>query len=150
MTADIDTRRSAYRDVRESGEDVTLRRQVANALSAEPMTTHELAQQFDTHGKNAIRPRVNELIRMGCVRRDGTRTNPSGHEAYVNRLTALGRDYARGADDPEPDPPVAEHRRKVVDAARAYLRGDCDRDILALAVERHDSAKRRVDPEWSP
>ncbi len=147
---DVDTRRSAFKSVKEAGEDITLRRRVANALSATPMTTHELAKEIPDHGKNAIRPRVNELVRMGCVKREGTQTNPSGHEAYVHRLTALGRDWLRGVAEPDPDPPLADLRRKVVEVARAYSRGDCDRDILQLAVERHDAVKQDMDPEWSP
>jgi len=142
------TKADAYREVKEAGDDVALRRRIAAALTDRGMTTHEVAAAFPDHSKNAIRPRLNELLRMGCVRRADTRTNPSGHEAYVHELTAEGYRYAAGDADPDPDPTLAEHRKRVVDVARKVATGDVDRDILRLAVEKHDRAKRRSDPEW--
>ena len=144
------TSREAYRRVVEAGEDVALRRKVAAALGMEPRTTNELGSVFPEHSANAIRPRVNELLRMRCVRRDGTRTNPSGHEAYVNHLTQLGERYVRGEVNPDVEPPLSEHRRRVVYFARLYLRGETDRDMLRLALDRHDSVKQRMEPDWDP
>lgn len=149
MTDTPQTSIDAYEEVLDAGDDVTLRRRVAAALADEPMTTNELVRRFD-EGSNAIRPRVNELVRMGCVERDGKRRNPSGHMAYVHHLTPTGRRYVRGEVEPEPDPPVSELKTKVVEVSRAYLAGDVDRDILRLAVERHDDMRRRADPEWVP
>lgn len=150
MSADTtpQTKAEAYREVKKAGDDVALRRRIAAALTGGGRTTHELTTEFD-HSKNAIRPRLNELLRMGCVRRTDTRTNPSGHEAYVHELTTQGYRYAAGEIDPDPAPPLAEHRKRVVKVARAVCRGEADRDILQLAVERHDAAKRRADPEWN-
>lgn len=148
MSESTDTRADAYRTIRDAGEDVSLRRQVAHAIATSgPMTTHELGQQFPERSLNALRPRVNELVRMGCLERDGTRTNPSGHDAYVHHLTDQGRAYLRGEIDPEPDPPLAELRRMVVKAARDHVNGDIDTAMLAAVVERHDTMQRRMDPE---
>lgn len=142
MTLSQDTSVAALKAVRDSGEDVTLRRRIATLLRDEPLTTHELTQRLDA-SSNAVRPRIDELLRMGCVRRDGTRTNPSGHRAYVNHLTGRGLAYARGEIDPEPEPPLSALQRRVVDVAREVARGNADVDVLHLAVEAHDSAKRR-------
>jgi hypothetical protein len=148
MSTDTPTRTEAYQAIKEAGEDVALRRRIAAALAERPMTTHELAQAFPEHSKNAIRPRVNELLRMDCVARVDRRTNPSGHKAYVHELTTTGHAYVGGDVDPDPEPPVSEHRKRVVEIAREVARGKADRDVLTLAVQKHDAAKRRADPEW--
>jgi predicted ArsR family transcriptional regulator len=132
------------------GEDVSLRRQVAAALAERPQTTNELCDALPEHSANAIRPRVNELVRMGCVERDGTRENPSGHAAYVHHLTDTGRAYLDGECDPDPDPPLSEYRKRVVEVARQVTRADVDREVLDIAIEQHDKARQRADPEWSP
>ena len=140
------TKIDAYQHVRDSGEDVSLRKLVAAELARESLTTHELAKRLD-HSKNAVRPRVNELIRMDCVRREGTRENPSGHDAAVHHLTPTGERYLRGEVDPEPDPPLAQAKRNVVDAARDYLAGKIDESVLGGVVEYHDRLERKLDPE---
>lgn len=142
------TKIDAYQDILDSGEADTKRRAVAAALAKRPMTNHELSEELPL-SKNTIRPRVNELLRMDCVERDGTRANPSGHRAAVHHLTETGERYVRGEADPEPDPPLAEIRRKAVDAARDYLRGDIDEFDLKAVVAHHDRVKRRLEPEWS-
>lgn len=128
----------------DSGTDESLRYQVARKLFEDgSQTTHELAQAFNDRSKNAIRPRVNELLRMGCVRRQGTRTNPSGHEAAVHHLTTRGVQYLRGQVDPEPGPTLSELKTDVVDVARKVVSGEAERDILQLAIEKYDSEKER-------
>jgi hypothetical protein len=145
-----DTSLDGFESIREAGDDVTLRRQIAQRLRGNPMTTRELADDFPERSLNAVRPRVNELLRMGCVERDGKRENPSGHEAYVHHLTGLGERYAVGDVDPEPDPPLADARRNVVEAARDYCEGAIDQHILEAVVERHDALAARLDPEGGP
>jgi len=144
------TQKDAYKEVLEAGDDVSIRRRVAAALVDNSLTTHEITQRFEEHGKNAIRPRINELLRMGCVIREGTRTNPSGHEAYVHHLTDRGYDYVIGDIDPDPNPPLSEHKHKIVTIARHVVFGDVDTDVLRLAVEKHDRQKKIADPEWEP
>lgn len=148
MTDTAETSIRAYKKILAEGDDVSLRRRVAAAIADNPSTLSELDAVLDEHSTNAIRPRVNELIRMGCVERRGKRRNPSGHEAYVNHITERGWAYIRGDIDPDPEPTIAERKTKVVDIAREHVRGAADRDVLRLAVERHDEAKRRADPEW--
>lgn len=145
-----DTSLDAFEAVRDAREDVSLRYRVAHELSQQPMTTNELGRAIPKHSANAIRPRVNELVRMGCVERRGKRENPSGHDAYVHHLTPRGKRYLAGDIDPEPMPTVAEQRRTVVAIAREYVRANADRDILHLAVEKHDDVKAKMDPDWSP
>lgn len=144
------TSKEAYQQVLDEGEDVILRRRVAAALGDGSKTTHEIIQQFPEKSANAIRPRVNELIRMGCVERLGTRTNPSGHDAYVNHLTSRGERYALGEIEPTPSPPIAELKKEVVDTARAFLRGEAPEEDLRYAIMEHDDAKRRMDPGFDP
>lgn len=144
------TRTHSYQELTDDGEDVSLRRQVAQALADAPATTAELAGRFEERSANAIRPRVNELIRMDCVERDGTRENPSGHAAYVHHLTPTGERYLAGEVDPDPAPPLVDLAADVVDAARAFCAGAVDADALKRAVKAHDGVKLRRDPEWSP
>lgn len=141
------TKADAYKEVLDAGEDVSLRKKVAAHLSKAPMTTDEITKKFPDRGKNSIRPRVNELLRMGCVRREGTRTNPSGNKAFVHHITSKGERYLRGEVDPEPTPPLSTIQGKVVDAARDYVRGDIDADVLEGIVAYHDRVKRRMDPD---
>lgn len=141
-----DTKLEAYQEIKESGEDKSLRWQVARKLVDSPKTTHEIVQQFDSKSANAIRPRVNELVRMDCVRKSGRRTNPSGHEAYVNHLTATGWQYLQGRADPDPDPTVSQLKSEVAETAREFLREEADRTELAVAVERLDAMKDKMDP----
>lgn len=150
MPQQTDTAIAAYQDIKDAGEDVILRRRVAAAIGAEPQTINELAAEFPEHSANAIRPRVNELVRMGCVERDGKRQNPSGHDAYVHHLTTRGEMYVDGHHDPEPGPTISELKGQVVDTARAYLVGMADEHALKAAIKEHDQAKRRMDPEWTP
>lgn len=147
MTETTDTSLAAYEHVRDTGEDVSLRRQVARAIAAEPATIQEVSNRFPEHSLNAVRPRINELVRMGVVERRGKRENPSGHAAYVHHVTDDGERYLRGEIDPEPDPPLAEVRRRVVDAARDYCDGRVDGQILQAVVDRHDKLQRKLDPE---
>jgi len=148
MTTTPQTKADAYRDLLDSGEDVSLRRRVAAALHDSPATTSELADRFPDHSSNAIRPRVNELIRMGCVTRDGTRTNPSGHDAYIHELTDDGRAYLRGEVDPDPGDTVAQHAKDTVAVARRFVRGEADRAELVEQVAKHDATKQRFDPDF--
>ena len=142
--ATTDTSRAAYADTRATGTDVSLREQIAASLKANPATTHELGERFPERSANAIRPRVNELLRMKCIERRGTRENPSGHAAAVHHLTDLGRAYLRGEADPEPGPTLAERKSDVLRVARAYVEGRCDRDVLRCAVESYDAAAERM------
>lgn len=149
MTAQkTDTSTDAYKEIKEAGDDVALRRRVAAALASKPMTTSEVDDAFPEHSANALRPRVNELVRMDCAARKGKRENPSGHEAYVHHLTDLGHRYLEGDVDPEPTDTISGHQGKVVAIAREFLRGNADKDILQLAVENHDAAKQRMKPDW--
>lgn len=142
------TRTDAYQTVTDTDEDVSLRRQVATVVELHgPLTTQEIAQQFPERSLNAIRPRVNELVRMGCVERKGRKENPSGHEAYLHHLTDTGREYVAGHINPDPEPPIAELQRMVVKAARDYINGEIDPFILRTTVERHDRVKRQMDPD---
>jgi len=144
------TKLEAYRAIKEAGEDISLRRKVAASIAQDPATTSELADRFDEHSSNALRPRVDELMRMGCVTRDGTRTNPSGHEAYVHHLTATGDRYLRGEADPDPGPTLSELKTEVVDMARAVVNDDASTDALETVIQNHDAAKLTRDPHWTP
>lgn len=55
MTETADTSLAAFEQVNKSGEDVTLRRAVARALRARPMTTRELADALPERSLNALR-----------------------------------------------------------------------------------------------
>jgi hypothetical protein len=144
------TKTDAYKHVKESGEDVSLRRKVAASIAQDPATTSELSDRFPEHSSNALRPRVNELLRMRCVERSGTRTNPSGHEAYVHVLTARGERYIRGEIDPDPRPTLSELKSDVVTVARAVVNGDAQEAALETVVNDHDAAKLARDPDWTP
>ena len=87
MSSTPQTKTDAYKRVKESGEDVSLREKVAASIADKPATTSELSDRFPEHSSNALRPRVDELLRMGCVKRSDTRINPSGHEAYIHHLS---------------------------------------------------------------
>ena len=150
MSSTPQTKTDAYKHVKESGEDVSLRRKVAASIAQEPTTTSELSDRFPEHSSNALRPRVNELLRMRCVERSGTRTNPSGHEAYVHVLTARGERYLRGEIDPEPRPTLSELKSDVVTVARAVVNGDAPTEALETVVNDHDAAKLARDPDWTP
>ena len=144
-----DTSRQAYREILENGTDVSLRKQVCAYLAAEPSTTHELSQAFPDRSQNALRPRVDELLRMGCIIREGKRENPSGHEAYVHHVTETGHDYLKGKIDPKPKPPLSELQGRVVDIARLVCKVQASRQSLIEAVQAHDTAKHRRNPEWT-
>ena len=150
MSQYVETSIAAYQEVKEAGEDASLRRRVASALFREPMTNHQLLQKFPEHSANAIRPRVNELVRMGCVEREGKRRNPSGHEAYVHRLTTRGVRYLSRELTPEPGPTISELQSEVVDTAREVVSGSAELDELRMALLDHDDAKRQMDPDWAP
>ena len=150
MSTTPQTKTDAYKRVKESGEDVSLREKVAASIADEPATTSELSDRFPKHSSNALRPRVYELLRMGCVERSDTRTNPSGHEAYIHHLTATGARYLRGEVDPEPRPTLSELKTEVVDVARAVVHGDAPTDALERVVNDHDTAKLTRDPDWNP
>jgi len=150
MSSTPQTKADAYERVKESGEDVSLRVKIAASIADEPATTSELADRFPDHSANATRPRVNELLRMGCVERSGTRTNPSGHEAYVHHLTTTGERYLRGNVDPEPGPTLSELKTDVVTVARAVVNGDASEAALAEVVNDHDATKLARDPDWIP
>ncbi len=143
------TKRQAYQDVKDAGEDVSLRRHVAAKLREQPDTTSGLVDRFPEHSSNAIRPRVNELLRMGCVERDGKRENPSGHEAYVHHITEKGERYLTGDVDPDPGATVAEQAKRVVAVARNVVAGNADSDDLEAAVREHDQTKARLDPDFT-
>jgi DNA-binding HxlR family transcriptional regulator len=145
-----DTSVNAFKKILAEGDDVILRKQVAAHLGTQPMTPHEVAQQFPSRSKNSIAPRLTELIRMGCVEKDGKRQTPSGNDAYVHHLTELGERYVVGDADPEMGKTVSEHKSEVVAVARRFVRGDiADKSILRLYLEDHDKAKHREEPEWT-
>lgn len=120
---------------------VSVRRRVAAHLGLEPLTTPEVAQRVSDVGRNTVRPRMLELVRMGCVRRSGTRPTESGRSATVHHLTALGVEYVRGVADPSVEPPLATYRRRVVDRARAVARGEATVQALGAAVHRYDAVR---------
>jgi hypothetical protein len=144
------TKTAAYREIKDAGEDVSLRRKVAASIATDPATTSELSDRFPEHSSNALRPRVNELLRMGCVERSEKRTNPSGHEAYVHVLTSRGERYLRGEVDPDPRPTLSELKSDVVTVARAVVNGDAQEAALETVVNDHDAAKLARDPDWTP
>lgn len=144
------TKTDSYRAIKDAGEDEPLRKRVAAAIASEPGTTSELADRFPERSANAIRPRVNELLRMGCVERSGKTTNPSGHEAYLHHITSTGEAYLRGECDPEPRPTLSELQGDVVDVARSFVSGSTNQERLAEVLKSHDGAKIRRDPDWSP
>lgn len=142
-----ETKLEAYQQTKDENTDKSLRYKVAKAIQENgPQTTHELTQSFKERSKNAIRPRVDELLRMGCVKRDGTRENPSGHEAAVHHLTTRGQQYLAGQVNPEPGPTLSELKTDVVDVAREVVAGRAERDILQLAIEKYDRETRRREP----
>ena len=143
-----DTSRKAYKEILENGTDESLRKQVCAYIAGEPSTTHELSKAFPERSQNAIRPRVDELIRMGCIIREGKRENPSGHEAYVHHITERGEKYLQGEIDPTPNPPLSELQSNVVETARQFCTGNFDMVLLEAALETHDTAKHRRNPEW--
>lgn len=141
----------AYRELIDSGEDVTIRKKVLAAIAEEPRTSTEVAGRISGRSEKATQPRISELIRMNCVERDGKRTNPSGNDAYIHHVTETGEKYLRGEiPQPEMEPRLSELKSEVVWVARAVSRGEADMDVLKLAVERHDDQKRRLDPDWEP
>ena len=150
MSSTPQTKADAYERVTASGEDVSLRVKIAASIADEPATTSELADRFPEHSANATRPRVDELLRMGCVERSGTRTNPSGHDAYVHHLTARGEAYLRGEVDPDPGPTLSELKTDVVDVARAVVNDDAPAAALEQVVNDHDATKLTRDPDWTP
>ena len=143
-----DTSKQAYKEILENGTDASLRKQVCAYIAGEPSTTHELSKAFPDRSQNAIRPRVDELIRMGCIIREGKRENPSGHEAYVHHITETGHDYLKGKIDPKPLPRLTELEGVVVVTARAFLAGHMSESELKETVVTHDTAKHRRNPEW--
>lgn len=143
------TKIDAYTHLKKTNEDVSLRKRVAATLAREPGTIKETIARFDERGPNSIRPRISELVAMGILERDGTTTNPgSGNEAYIHHITERGERYLRGEIDPDPPDSLAKIRRKAVDAARDYLRGDIGEFELQAVVEHHDRVKKRMDPNW--
>ena len=143
-----DTSRQAYKEILENGTGESLRKQVCAYIAGEPSTTHELSKAFPERSQNAIRPRVDELIRMGCIIRDGKRENPSGHEAYVHHITQTGEEYLQGKIDPKPLPRLTELEGVVVVTARAFLAGHMSESELKETVVTHDTAKHRRNPDW--
>jgi len=144
------TTRQSYQHIRDTADDVALRKRVAAAIALSPSTTMETTQALSDASRNAVRPRINELIRMGCIEREGKRTNPSGMSAYVHHITETGERYLAGDVDPEPNPPLSELQAKVVETARAMCAGEATTDDLQERVEAHDSAKQKRNPEWEP
>jgi len=144
------TTRDSYQHIRDHADDVALRKRVAAQIAIEPSTTMEVTDGLGDASRNAVRPRVNELIRMGCVKREGKRTNPSGMDAYVHHITDTGKRYLAGEIEPTPNPPLSELQAKVVEIARAYCAEESDKDDLQEAIEAHDSAKQQRNPEWEP
>jgi len=145
-----ETKAESYKQTVEEGTDVSLRRKVAGAIAGRPRTTHELTQEFEDRSANAIRPRVNELIRMGCVDRTDTRENPSGHEANVLEITATGLEYLDREIDPDPGPPMSELKTRVLDRARELVQGEIMEEELEQAVRAHDAVKKHREPGWEP
>ena len=144
------TKRDSYQHIKEAGEDEPLRRRVAAAIAQEPATTAELADRFPDYSNNAVQPRVNELLRMDCVVRQGKRENPSGHTAYIHHITERGKRYVDDEIDPDPTAPLAELKDDVVDVARSFCAGAATEDELRQAVKDHDGVKLRRNPDWSP
>jgi len=142
------TSRESFKAVRDANDDVALRKRVAAHLCLTSATTLETTQALGDASRNAVRPRINELIRMGCVRREGKRENPSGKDAYIHHITETGRAYVRGEVDPTPNPPLSELQAEVVTVARAYCAGEASKDALSEAVKSHDDVKQKRNPEW--
>jgi len=144
------TSHDSYRAIRDTAADAGLRKRVCAAIALEPSTTKETKQALGDASLNAVRPRINELIRMGCVRREGKRENPSGMDAYIHHVTPTGKAYLEGDVDPEVAPPLSELQRNVVEVARAFCAGDVEQATLRDAVSEHDTIKKQRNPEWTP
>jgi len=144
------TTRQSYQAIRDSADDVALRKRVAAVIAMQPSTTLEVTESLTDASRNAVRPRVNELMRMGCVIREGKRENPSGKDAYVHHITDTGERYLAGECDPTPNPPLSELQAEVVKIARAYCAGESEQEALEDAIETHDDMKQRRNPEWEP
>ena len=128
-------------------DTASLEKRVLASIAQEPGTRHELTQRFP-NSENAVGPRINDLLRRGCVKRLGKRENPSGHEAYVHHITQTGKKWLAGEiDKPTKDPTLSELERDVITAARDYCNDKVDVAILKMLVERHDRMKARIDPE---
>lgn len=138
----------AYRDMLTNEEDNILRKRVCAAIALEPRTINEVTDRFEDRSANSIRPRINELLLMGCVTRQDTRTNPSGHKAYIHRVTPLGTQYLNGTADPDQAKRISEHESEVVALARQFARGEASEEELTQRVLRHDVAKERMNPDW--
>jgi len=144
------TSHDSYRAIRDSGDDAGLRKRVCAAIALSPLTTKETKQALGDASLNAVRPRINELIRMGCVQREGKRENPSGMDAYIHHVTPTGKRYLAGDVDPEVAPPLSELQRNVVEVARSFCAGDVGQATLQDAVSEHDTIKQQRNPEWTP
>jgi len=144
------TSHDSFRAIRDSGDDAVLKKRVCAAIALSPSTTKETKQALGDTSLNAVRPRINELIRMGCIRREGKRENPSGMDAYIHHVTPTGKQYLAGDVDPEQAPPLSKLQRNVVDVARAFCAGDVSQEALADAVGEHDTIKKQRNPEWTP
>jgi len=144
------TSHDSYQAIRDNGDDSVLKKRVCAAIALSPSTTKETKQSLGDTSLNAVRPRINELIRMGCIEREGKRENPSGMDAYIHHVTPTGKAYLAGDVDPEVAPPLSELQRNVVDVARAFCAGDVSQEALADAVSEHDTIKKQRTPEWTP
>lgn len=138
----------AYRELLTNEEDTILRKRVCAAIAIDPQTINEVTERFETRSANSIRPRVNELVLMKCVTREDKRTNPSGHDAYVHKVTQLGTEYLNGTADPEQTTRVSQHESDVVSVARQFVKGEASEDSLTEQLRQHDTAKQRMNPDW--
>lgn len=138
----------AYRDLMNNEEDTILRKRVCAAIAIEPQTINEVTERFEDRSANSIRPRINELLLMGCVTRQDTRANPSGHAAYIHRVTPLGTKYLNGTADPDQAKRVSAHESEVVSVARQFTRGEATEEELTQHLLQHDAAKERMNPDW--
>lgn len=155
MTDPKRTRAESYKETLDRGDDVTQAEEVALILAEESLTAKELAERVSFGGtgdtEKRVDARLDYLLRRGLVYRDGTRVNEStGREAVINHLSPTGEQWLAGEiPTPERNPSLQSLREDVVDAARMYLRGEIDRDVLHLYVDTYDTERARRQ-DWTP
>jgi len=147
---DPETKKESYKEMVESGDDAVNRKRVAAALTMDPMTIEEATAQFDDIVRNNVRPRLYELVKMGCAVREGKRENVSGHDAYVHHITEKGRRYLRGEINPDVPDSLAEVKGEIVETLRRHRNGEATWDAVEQLLLKHDEMKGCLEPDFNP
>lgn len=151
-----ETSNDAYQTLLDRGEDETLRERVLRVLLAEPSTAKQVRKRLpERRSMNSVRPRINELLRMGLVFRTGKRKNPSGHDAYVyDAVRVRARKYLAGEYDPELLPTRSSLQDDLEEAVREWRRtrqeGDPKDEVKARreideAIQRLNALDSRME-----